>query len=1053
MATRRTHNSLRILCALAVLFARTLAFASEYHGQVTFNALPVPGATVTAAQGDKKSATVTDMQGQYSFPDLADGNWTIQIEMTGFTTLNQSVTIAPSAPAANWELKLMTLDQIRAATKAVKVEIMPVAAPAPQVAQATTAKPQESAPTPEKPPDDVAQRAADGFLINGSVNNAATSQYALSQAFGNTRNGGKGLYTGGFSLVLNNSALDANQFSLTGQNTAKPSFNQATAGFQIGGPLKIPHLFPLYRAPYFTIGYQWTRNSYDTTVPALVPTNTGGVTGLGERGGDFSGTGVNIYNNQPFNASCGVPTGAQYSYKGNLNVIPPGCIASPQATPLLNFYPLPNVANNLSTYNYQAPILIATHQDSFQARLQKSIGNRNQVYGVFAFQSTRSGNPSIFNFVDTTDIFGLNSNINWTHTFNRQIYLNISYSYSRSRTLVRPNFAGGKNISGLAGITGNDQIPADKDFGPPALNFSSGIYTLSDAVSEYNRNQTGLLSGSLSWYRSRHNIVVGGDYRRREFNYLQQQNPRGAFTFTGAATASATAGTGVDFADFLTGVPDTSNIAYGNADKYFRQSVYDAYINDDWRVRPDLTLKLGLRWEYGAPITELLGRLVNLDVASGFTAVAPVEGYNPIGSLTGQQYPTSLIQPDKHDIEPRIGLSWRPFSGSSVVVRAGYGIYADTSVYQSMAVAMAQQPPQLAASSNSLSVQNSSNCPLTLANGFPTNCSNTTQDTSGIDPNFRVGYAQAWQLQVQRDLPAALVLIATYSGIKGTRGVQEFLPNTNPICVTPCVPSTPTGPVGFTYITSTGDSTSDSGSVQLRRRLRSGFTASVTYTYSKSVDDDSSIGGQGPLAAGAVSQSSSNAVIAQNWQNLTAERGRSSFDQRNLLNSTIQYTTGMGLHGGSLLSGWRGMLYKEWTLQGIITVGSGLPETPIYFAAVPGTGVTGTIRAQVTGASIHAAPAGLFLNPAAYTTPPNGYWGNAGRDSITGPSQFSFNASMVRTFRIKTRYNFSFELDSANLLNHVTYSSWNTTVNSPQFGSAASANNMRTVLATMRLRF
>ena len=107
------------------------------------------------------------------------------------------------------------------------------------------------------------------------------------------------------------------------------------------------------------------------------------------------------------------------------------------------------------------------------------------------------------------------------------------------------------------------------------------------------------------------------DFRRQEFNYLAQQNPRGTFTFTGASTGS-------DFADFLLGIPDTSSIAFGNADKYFRQSVYDAYFTDDWRINPAITLNAGVRWEYGAPITEIYGRLVNLDIAPGFSAAAPV---------------------------------------------------------------------------------------------------------------------------------------------------------------------------------------------------------------------------------------------------------------------------------------------------------------------------------------------------------------------------------------------------------------------------------------------
>jgi hypothetical protein len=130
-----------------------------------------------------------------------------------------------------------------------------------------------------------------------------------------------------------------------------------------------------------------------------------------------------------------------------------------------------------------------------------------------------------------------------------------------------------------------------------------------------------------------------------------------------------------------------------------------------------------------------------------------------------------------------------------------------------------------------------------------------------------------------------------------------------------------------------------------------------------------------------------------------------------------------------------------------------MPETPIYLAAVPGTGFTGTIRPSLTGASIYAATTGLHLNPAAYTTPALGQWGTAGRDSITGPGQFSLDSSLERTFRPTTKFNLIARIDATNTLNHAVFSGWITTVNSQQFGLPASANQMRSLQTTIRLRF
>ena len=123
MSLRRIDKCLRLICILACslpcLTAPRLALASEYHGQVTFGGLPVPGATITATQGNQKLVAISDQQGNYSFADLADGAWKIEVEMQCFSTIEQTVTIAPNMPAAAWELKLLSLDQIMAKAKAV----------------------------------------------------------------------------------------------------------------------------------------------------------------------------------------------------------------------------------------------------------------------------------------------------------------------------------------------------------------------------------------------------------------------------------------------------------------------------------------------------------------------------------------------------------------------------------------------------------------------------------------------------------------------------------------------------------------------------------------------------------------------------------------------------------------------------------------------------------------------------------------------------------------------------------------------------------------------
>jgi len=335
-------------------------------------------------------------------------------------------------------------------------------------------------------------------------------------------------------------------------------------------------------------------------------------------------------------------------------------------------------------------------------------------------------------------------------------------------------------------------------------------------------------------------------------------------------------------------------------------------------------------------------------------------------------------------------------------------------------------------------VQNTAASPLTLANGFVVT-PGATQNTFAVDPDFRVGFAQNWQASVQKDLPASLSVMGTYLGTKGSRLLQEFLPNTYPAgAANPC----PACPAGFVYLTSSGRSTRHAGQIQLRRRLRNGLTATAQYTLSKAMDDAGAFTGVNLTGA----------AIAQDWRDLEAEWAPSNFDQRHLLTVQFQYSTGVGIGGGTLIDGMKGALFKGWTVTSQLTTGSGLPLTPVYQTFVTGTGVTGTLRPDVVGAA-GATADGFYLDPSAFAAPATGRWGNAGRNSIIGPAQFSLNSGIARTFTLSDRLSLDWRIDAANILNRVTYAGVNTIVGSPQFGLPNRANTMRKLQTTMRLRF
>jgi hypothetical protein len=977
------------LSATAVVASLMLAAAAQparatgdLSGRVLFSDLPVPGATVTATRSDRTVATVSDDEGAFRFADLDDGVWTVRVEMRGFVSASRDVTLPSAGQPLTITLTMRSFDDI-VGRRALQTTSTPAHPPA------------TVAPADAPPPDDPGVR-----VINGSVVNGAATVFAQPRAFGNNRPGQRVLYTGAVTSLIGNSAWNARPFSFAGSTAPHPSYGDVQLGFTLGGPLKIPSL--LKHGPETVIHYQHGVTHNATAQSALLPT-------LAERHGDFSRMSTPIRDPQT-----GLP------FAGN--VIPSNRISS-QGTALLAYYPLPDGEAHRGA-NHQTPIVTKTAQHTLQLGMNRNL-RRTTLGGTIAYQRTATESQSIFDFADTRRQSSLNAAATATHRFSTRLLLRVSYQFARAATNVTPFFANRVNVSGEAGIAGNNQDPAN--WGPPALLFPD-MADLRDADYERTIRKTHTGGAEASIRHRGHEIKVGGDVRWSSVDVSSHPNPRGTLTFTGAATGNA-------LADFLLGVPTTSAIAFGDAPVRLRGDIFDAYVTDDFRVRAGLTLNLGVRWEYERPFTERSGRLVNLDVAPGFTAIGPVLATSPIGALTRASYPPSLLRSDARGFQPRLAVSWRPIAASSFIVRGSYGLYRNLGLYQPLALLLAQQPPF----SRNVSVENTALTPLTLANPFPASLPNA--NTFAVDPDFRAAYAHTWQASAQRDLPASLTVIAAYFGDRGTHLTQAFLPNTFPAgAVNPC----PTCPSGFVYVASNGTSRRHAAQFTIRRRLHAGFTATMQYTLATSTDDAATFSNTAVRPA--------SLAIAQDWLNLDAERGPSSFDQRHLTSVQVQYTTGVGVSGGTLVDSAWGTLFKDWTVAGQLSAGSGLPLTPVSFTAIAGTGIVG-VRPALTGVSIEPTAAGSYANPAAFAAPLPGSWGNAGRNSIRGPAPFSLDASLARVFRLRGRLNLEWRVAATNVLNRVTFAAINTVITSPQFGLPTIANPMRRVQSTFRLRF
>ena len=870
------------------------------------------------------------------------------------------------------------------------------------------------------------------------------------------RIGGRGLNInrphGALYFSDDTSTLDATPYSITGVPTTKSDYNQAHFGANVGGPLNIPKLFNGGNKWFFFAGWNGSRGSSPYNTFSTVPT-------ADERNGNFSAA---TYNNgapvQIFNPA----TGQQYQFNGVLNAIDPSTF-SPAATALLQFIPLPNIATNSFGQDFHYLTSADSNSDSVIVRLIHNLGStpaptpgsggrgggrrsqNNINFGLnWSRNSTNLVNP-FPSLAGTSGSQGLNATGGWTYSKNRFTNM-FRVGYNHNHVATTNLYSNIVDVSGSAGITGISSDPFD--WGLPGISFTS-FGGLNDPTPHRELDQTYTVSDTISWNHKKHNLRFGGDYRRILQSLRSSRNAEGSFVFTGFATAAYGTGstqalpdTGYDFADFLLGFPQQTSLQFGSNSYNFRANSFDLFVQDDWRIFTNLSLNLGLRYEYNGPYTESQDRIANLQVGAGFTTAVPVV---PAGAVlppnTGPFLTSSnpsLIQPNRNDFAPRVGVAWKPLK--KVVVRAGYGINYSLAQYGAIIQNFAFQPPFANTATNTTTVTDLTGTnPLTLVNGFPTVATNTITNNFGVNPNYALAYVQIWNLDIQRELPSSVILNVGYNGSKGTR-----LDTERALVVSNGQP--------FIYESSEGNSVLHAASVRVRKRMSGGLGVGAQYVFSKSLDDASSIGGGG-------------VIVAQDAFDISADRGPSGFNQTHRFTGNWTYDLPFGENRAFAHKGVLSHILGEWQWSGSFTAASGLYFSPrVLGSSVDiSRGVSGSLRANIVpgqAIAVSDPTAKEWFNTAAFCTPglncvnANGStFGDAGRNIIEGPGAVTFNMSLNRTITIKEARALDLRISANNVFNHVNYAGINTTVNSLTFGEVISAGSMRRVTVQARFRF
>jgi hypothetical protein len=1040
---------------------------------------PIPGATVTATTAGQKFVTTTDQNGRYVLPPASAGECTIEVQMFGFAPATRKSTCGENE-------KIDFSLQLQESPITQRLARFAGAQAGNQFETQLQNEINSEQTAPAAAPAVDGQGGNEAFLVSGSLSQGLAAnarpdfmiiggsgmfggpggdglgaQSVPGFGGGSPGGGGRGAFggrgPGGFGgpgghrggfrgggpgrpgaqfgnrrgptaihgmayFTLQNSALNAKPFSITGQDIAEPAYAQSRFGFLLGGPLVIPKVV-IDQSTFFFLNYTGTRSRQPYSAVETVPT-------LLERQGNFSESGQAGGPAQIFDPSTRAP------FPGSM--IPAG-VLDPIALKLMNYFPLPNQPGSVNNYQYLASP--PQNTDNFGARVMRNVSTKDRLAFHMAYQRRDGDTSQPFGFLDTSSGYGIQSDLTFTHNFTPSTISSTRVDFNRNRNQTTPYFAYGPDVAAELGIAGTSENPLA--FGPPNLNFTN-FGSLGDSNPILTRNQSQKLTQSVILVRGNHTFTLGVQYGHNDLSTQTEQNGRGTFNFTGQATSALGAGaipvlgTGFDFADFLLGLPQSSSIQYGSSSMYFTQNVWNGYVVDDWKVTGNLTLNLGLRYEFFAPLAEKYGQMANLDIAPGYSALAVVTP-GAVGPYSGV-FPSGLINPDYRDFAPRVGLSWKlPFIKRSTIVRAGYGIYYNGQAYNQFGLRLAQQPPF--ATSNS--VNTSPLDPLTLAGGFVAVTPQDITNTFAVDRYYRTPYAQTWNITIQHDLGKGFFMELGYLGTKGTRLDVLTLPNEGPGASLLSAHHQLGDAVGFTFDSSNGNSVFNAFQAHLMRRFRGGLSMNAHYTFSKSIDDSSTFAGAGN-------------TVAQNWLDLAAERGLSSFNRSQVFDMTWVLTSPFGAPNSHFaVNGWRATLLKNWSLSGGITAETGLPLTARILgntARLAQTGGAGSGRADATGESILSSTG--FFNLAAFAVPPPGEFGDAGRNTIRGPGMVALNAAFGRSFQFgDTRRRLELRFEANNVLNQVNYTNIYTVVNASNYGLPAAAGAMRTLDAVLRFRF
>jgi len=807
-----------------------------------------------------------------------------------------------------------------------------------------------------------------------------------------------------------NGALDARNF-FAPANEPAPKYIRNQFGFSLGGPIR-------HDKTFFFADYEGTRSREGITRITNVPT-------LAERSGDFSqslfGVPTNPFTGQPF-ANGRIPDFFMNSVGRRVAALYP---VPNRSTPFANFVSSPTQRDRNDHFDVRVDHLLNARSTW---AFRYSFGDRD-LFEPFA----GAGFSLVPGYGNDVTRRSQNTMLSETHVFSPALVNDLRFAFNRVASAVSQE-GQGTSISRSVGLP--ELSPNPRDFG---LSFIS-VTGFSPLGHEGNNPQNSVTNtfqilDTATYSRGRHLMKFGGDIRIVQQNAFRDVQSRGLIQFSpfGQITGNA-------LGDMLLGFPMLTGGARVNNAQHLRSNSYNFFFNDSFRVRRNLTLLGGLRYEYNTPPVDAFDRANIYDPVTR-TLI-------PVG--TGG-VPRGGFHPDRNNFAPRVGFAWTIGDEGNTVVRGGYGVYYDQSPLAPGEALYFNSPYfdfNLFFSLPGL--------PLTLDNPFPAFFPFPLPDSAlAIQRDLRTAYMQHWSVNVQQQLGRSRVLEVAYVASKGTkllsaRDINQPQPSVLPRGL-PFVPRPNPFFDDITQIESRASSRYDSLQVRFQQRLDFGLAVLGSYTWSKSTDDASNF-----------FSSAGDPNFPQDSNNLAAERGRSNFDVRHRLSLSYAYDLPFGKGKRYFADdGWVSTLLSGWQTFGIVTMQTGRPFTVALLGEIDNSG-TGRAalgfgandRPNLVGnPNLAGGTPERWFNTGAFVFPAPGTFGNAGRNILEGPGFQNVNASLVKNTALTERLNLQLRAEAFNLFNHPNFNLPDNFLGSPTFGRISSARDPRHLQFGVKLLF